>query len=49
MSNSSSEVFLEMGGEFRKTCRAFLLTYSEADQEKFPGCRAFSDCVLEAF
>ena len=35
--------------EFRQSCRTYLLTYSQADQERFPDCRVFSDCVLEAF
>lgn len=34
------------GGEFDDSRRSFLLTYSQADLEKFPTCVQFSQCVL---
>jgi len=48
MPNNSDDEFTTSCKE-RDSCRTYLLTYSQANLQKVPDCRAFSDIALACF
>ena len=44
--DDSFEDFVRSTGN--ENCRSYLLTFAQADIQKFPNCSTFSECILDA-
>ena len=44
--DDSFEDFVRSTGN--ENCRSYLLTFAQADIQKFPNCSTFSECIFDA-